>query len=418
MIVAVAAVLMSGHHQDTPRPYWDGAAKAATWIQAQLVKGSSDDVSLYSGLSGVLVFTSEMVGAQQSLPRLRQVDGLARNVIALSSKTQDSGLYTGLCGSAFALQCAGLATGKEEYRQAAIDCLDRVVAKAKTVGKGVQWNDSNDIISGSAGIGCTLVWASSALDNPTYLDTAKKVGDRLIELAQIAPGGLKWAVGQASGDTGEMPNFSHGTAGIAYFLAQLGAATGDSKYVAAAEQGAGHLIELSQENGLVYHDDSKGKDLFYLGWCHGPVGTARLFAVLQRVTHKEMYGAWIARASEAVKKSGIPETRTPGFWNNFGLCCGDAGVEKFYLDLAKSGAGPQDATFARRLADFLLSRGRPEGDGLKWVFAENRVQPDDQKAQTGLMEGAAGIGLALLWMDGYDQKRPSLAQFPDSPWHG
>ena len=37
--------------------------------------------------------------------------------------------------------------------------------------------------------------------------------------------------------------------------------------------------------------------------------------------------------------------------------------------------------------------------GLKWIQAEHRLHPDRLTAQTGLMQGAAGVGLTLLRLD-------------------
>ena len=30
---------------------------------------------------------------------------------------------------------------------------------------------------------------------------------------------------------------------------------------------------------------------------------------------------------------GVPEQRTEGYWNNEGLCCGTAGIGRFFLDM-------------------------------------------------------------------------------------
>ena len=46
--------------------------------------------------------------------------------------------------------------------------------------------------------------------------------------------------------------------------------------------------------------------------------------------------------------------------------------------------------------------------------AEHRVQPELLQAQTGLMQGAAGIGLWLLHLDGHSQDREPLVVLPDA----
>jgi lantibiotic modifying enzyme len=396
------------------RIYFEAAQKAAIWIRAETGRMKADqtsDSSLYSGRAGALVFFCELAHADLKVDTLRQVDAQAKALAQAAAKVEDPGLYTGLCGIAFALDCASQATGKEEYKTSAKGCLDRVVTAMKSNG---EWNDTTDIVSGSAGIGCTLLRAANAWNRPGLLETAKKVGDRLIELARPQSKGLSWSMDPKF--TRKMPNFSHGTAGVAYFLAQLGRATKEAKYMEAAKQGAAYLVSVSGQDGLIYHDEQDGKGLFYLGWCHGPVGTARLFAVLHVATKETSYAEWIDRAAATLLASGLPVKRTPGYWNNYGYCCGAAGMARFFLDLYRLDEKPEQIAFARQEADVLISRAESAEGGFKWTFAENRVNPQDVKAQTGLMQGAAGIGLALLWLDGFDQKRDALVRMPDAPW--
>jgi hypothetical protein len=50
------------------------------------------------------------------------------------------------------------------------------------------------------------------------------------------------------------------------------------------------------------------------------------------------------------------------------------------------------------------------------VQAENRAQPENLVAQTGFMQGAAGVGMFFLNLDAYTRKSPWPSQWPDSPW--
>jgi lantibiotic modifying enzyme len=216
-----------------------------------------------------------------------------------------------------------------------------------------------------------------------------------------------------------MPNFSHGTAGIAYFLASLYGETRQQRFLDAAVAGARYLQSVATTEGdtcLVFHNEPDGKDLYYLGWCHGPVGTSRLFYQLNRVTGDRSWLDWTMKGARALRASGIPEKRTPGFWNNVGQCCGSAGVSDFFLALYGLTKDPGDLAFARRLVDDVLSRATREGQGLKWIQAEHRVRPELLVAQTGYMQGAAGIGAALLHLDAATRGRPTSVRLPDSPF--
>jgi lantibiotic modifying enzyme len=125
---------------------------------------------------------------------------------------------------------------------------------------------------------------------------------------------------------------------------------------------------------------------------------------------------WVRKSANGILVSGIPEQRTPGFWNNVSQCCGSAGVAQFMLDLYGVSADPKYLAFARKMTTDLLARATRDTLGTRWVQAENRVQPDLLVAQTGYMQGASGIGMWLLRMDGLERKRPPFVHFPDSPW--
>ena len=73
--------------------------------------------------------------------------------------------------------------------------------------------------------------------------------------------------------------------------------------------------------------------------------------------------------------------------------------------------------FARRVTANLLGRApATPGGGLKWVHAEHRVRPEYTYAQTGYMQGAAGIGMLLLQMDAAERGRRWTFRLPDSPF--
>jgi lantibiotic modifying enzyme len=288
--------------------------------------------------------------------------------------------------------------------------------RAQPVGKGVQWSNTTDVISGGAGIGLFLLYADQTLHAPNAQALAIRAGDRLIDLGEPAKGGARWMMSPAIPRI--MPNFSHGTAGVAYFLATLFKTTHEARFLEAAYAGARYLRAIANTDGdvcLVPHDsDTPG--LFYLGWCHGPAGTARLFYQLHTITNDEMWMTWVKMSAAGVMKSGVPEQRTPGFWNNVSQCCGNAGVAQFFLDLYTVTKDRRYLDFSTRMTADLLARATRDGAGTRWVQAENRTEPGNLVAQTGYMQGAAGIGTWLLHLDAALQGRAAFVHFPDSPW--
>ena len=113
---------------------------------------------------------------------------------------------------------------------------------------------------------------------------------------------------------------------------------------------------------------------------------------------------------------GAPERRSDGYWNNISQCCGSAGVGEFFLALHSVSPDRAHLAVAQRAAQDVLGRATEEGDGLKWIQAEHRVRPDLLVAQTGLMQGAAGVGLFLLRLDAAENGRPPFVRMPDTPF--
>lgn len=195
--------------------------------------------------------------------------------------------------------------------------------------------------------------------------------------------------------------------------------THDRRFLAAALAGGRHLKAISHlEDGAcrVPHHFPGGEKLFYLSWCHGPAGTGRLFYRLYQATGDRRWLDWLDRSVAGILASGIPEQRTEGFWQNVSRCCGDAGVGDFLLALDRRRGEARHRPFVERLARDVLTRATPAGGGLKWVQAEHRVRPDFLAAQTGLMQGAAGLGLFFLRVDAFDRGQSPGIELPDSPF--
>ena len=88
----------------------------------------------------------------------------------------------------------------------------------------------------------------------------------------------------------------------------------------------------------------------------------------------------------------------------------------FFLDLHRATGDVAYLEFARRVTDHLLNGATRTPEGLKWIQAEHRVRPEFLVAQTGYMQGAAGIGMLLLQMDAVERGEMPAIVFPDSPF--
>jgi lantibiotic modifying enzyme len=443
MMRVLSAILLltisAGSLTAADRSYLKAAEQAAGWIRTTAVKteqgiaypadptdGKSIVTNLYSGMPGIALFFLEAYHATREAAYLKDARSAADYLIAHLDDEKEPGLYVGIAGIGFALLETYKATGDEKYKQATLRVIRRLKESARSIDimpqnrrliRGADWNDTTDIIAGSAGTGLFLLYAAKELKDSALRNLAARAGTQLIALGKAEAGGLKWAMNKDFPRL--MPNFSHGTAGVAYFLATLYGETRERKYLEAALSGARYLRAVAKTDGdscQIFHNEPNGKELYYLGWCHGPAGTARLFYRLAQVTGDKNWLVWVKRSARAILQSGIPEKQTPGFWNNVSQCCGSAGVGEFFLSLYQVTGDKSYLNFTRRVTDNLLARATAENRGLKWIQAEHRAKPELLLAQTGYMQGASGIGIFLLRLDAAMRGRKPAIRFPDTPF--
>lgn len=266
----------------------------------------------------------------------------------------------------------------------------------------------NDATLGTAGVLLGALWARRCgITDGEML--AARAADLLLAEAEDVPTGLMWAFvpRRFGGTTGvEMPNFSHGLAGIATALALAGTELDRPVWTDAARRGAEHLISLADTSSgglrVPQHvpDVDRGGDRFAHGWCHGGTGTSLLFLALDRAGVESVGGVapldWHRRCFHAVRTSGLPARRYPGFWDNDGRCCGTAGVGDAFLDSWQRAGDADDLEFAVRLADILLERAVIDGPHARWQFIEHRAAEPLLPPGVGWMQGAAGIAAYLF----------------------
>jgi lantibiotic modifying enzyme len=402
----------------------------ARWIRASAVQteegttwpavpGDIETINntLYSGTPGVILFFLEAFHASGDKDFLKDAQLGADYMLTTLEREKEAGLYVGLSGIGYCLEEMHKATKEDKYRQGVVRCLDLLREWADETETGIQWGETTDIISGNAGTGLFLLYLAEEWEDESVLAMAKKVGDRLIDAGIRVEVGTKWAMNPQFPRL--MPNFSHGTAGIAYFLASLFRNTGEQKYLDEALAGAAYLksvAKLDDDGCLIFHHEPEGEDLFYLGWCHGPVGTARLFYRLFQITEEQEWMEWVEKGAQSILDSGIPDQEVPGFWNNVGVCCGSAGVADFFMSLFQVAQKQEYLDFAKMLTVQMLNEAKQDENGMWWVHAEHRSRPDFLQAQTNLMQGAAGIGLWLLRLEEFEKGRTLRLVLPDNPF--
>lgn len=382
-------------------------------------------LDLYSGVPGIVLFYLE---AHHATGRAEYLEEAKNGANLLLSRLPDqlsgmdvqgiTGLFSGISGVGFVLRETYKVSKDEKYNEGFQRSLKLLLGTADTRGEITHWGYVTDVIAGNAGIGLFLLYAYRETKNFTYLELAANTCNWLITNAQrVNTEQWKWRMWPGADKT--MPNFAHGTAGVAYFAAEVFAILEEGRYLRTAMNGARYLQTLKNAEGLIpYQEEGEGKQIFEYGYCQGPVGTARLYYVLFN-SYKKERKTWQKAWDEAITtllKSPIPQQRTPGFWNNVSQCSGNAGIADFFLTLYRMEGKKKYKDYAWLHTQDLLKRATSDAQGLRWVQAENRSEPEELVAQSGYMQGAAGVGILFChWLE-LEQGKKQLIRLPDEPY--
>jgi lantibiotic modifying enzyme len=291
---------------------------------------------------------------------------------------------------------------------------------------GARWMAASldDVAAGWAGCGLFTGIAGWAVALDLIAEMSDHDGDWLLGAAETAPDGIRWGLGDGAYATGRYnpriryPNFAHGTAGIAFFLARLAQQTGERRFLDASLAGTGWVLttlRTDDDTCAAFHHEPDATGLFTLGWCHGPPGLGWLFRQLELSTGDRTWRTWLRRAARTDTASGIPARKEPGFWDNVARCCGSAGVAEFYLDLHRLEGDPADLEFARLMVDDLLGRAITDVAGTRWSNYEFRAAEPDLPPETGYLQGAPGIGSTLLRLHRHLSGDPWTVRWPHAP---
>ena len=138
--------------------------------------------------------------------------------------------------------------------------------------------------------------------------------------------------------------------------------------------------------------------------------------MLHRITGERQWSTWKEEFELGLLSTGAPEERSEGYWNNVSQCCCDAGVGDYALSQFHCTGNERYLELADRVAREVLRRAVDDGTHCKWPQAEHRTSPEYVQAQTGYMQGAAGVASFLLHLATTLDGSPTKIQFPDSPY--
>ena len=382
------------------------------WIPTEptATEPAYDRDGVHSGIGGLAYVLEEVRLARPwTTEEQALAEAVADRLRSQIPDTTDCSLFDGLAGASGTL----LALGTDGANEA----MERLASLAVDDG----WPQSmlgpprylpgtriHDATLGTAGVLLAALWARRR-GVPAAAPVVDHAVAVLLAEAENLPTGAAWRWVPERFDTEpgarQMPNWSHGQAGIAGTLAVAGAELERPDLVAAAVSGAEHLVTLADTTGRgfvapITVPAKPGEEPVTFTWCHGPTGTSLLFAALDHAGVADVAGeapsAWRRRCLHSVRTSGIPERLRPGFWDNDGRCCGTAAVAEVFLDSWQQTGEPDDLAFALHLEDTLVDRGGVDGRHAYWRFLEHRAPEPLLPPGVGWMQGAAGIAATLF----------------------
>ncbi|HYG65764.1 MAG TPA: lanthionine synthetase C family protein [Thermoanaerobaculia bacterium] len=371
--------------------------------RATLASGSAGKALLYA----YLAFDQEARGTDglrlDGDPGEIALDLLDRSSEAVAEVPMTDSLYSGFPGIAWVNDhLAGRLFAAGDDAEAANAEVDEALL---SVLERDPWPGEYDLINGLVGLG---IYALEGLPRPTAARCLERVVERLSGLAERSAEGATWFSPVQSIPVYQREDYpeglynlgaSHGVAGIVGVLGAAcgaGVATGSARplldetvrWLLAHRQGPESLCSFSH---FFYPGMEPG--LSRLAWCYGDLGVAATLLVAARGTGE---AAW-ERTALDIAAHAAERPDDLGRVMDAGLCHGAAGVAHLFNRMARMTGDERLVRAARHWYGRALEFHQPgEGVGGFRSWSSGADGQQDWREDPGFLEGAAGIGLALL----------------------
>jgi lantibiotic biosynthesis protein len=367
-----------------------------------------EDVSLAGGRAGLAIFYSYLAQAGLADNAQEKASAFLDEAIdAVAAMPMEPSLYGGFTGIAWSMAHLRGLFDMEDDATKAIDGALRDYLSHKP------WHRDYDLISGLVGFG---VYALEQLPSPLASECLNHVVNRLAEIAQHTPNGIAWFTASALLPDLQRkicPNgyfnlgLAHGVPGVIAFLGRVCALRdkGARSVSAAIRRKARALLDgavawlLAQKlvNKSSVFPVWIGRGITptptRVAWCYGDLGIAAALFLAARCVNESSWeeeALALARnvAGRPPEQSGVKDC---------GLCHGAAGVGHLFNRLFQETGETSFKDAARFWFQRTLEMRRP-GEGIAG-FPMFRRDPDGAErwiAKPGILEGEAGVALALL----------------------
>lgn len=372
-----------------------GGQDEVAWIGLDMVKEPFWELNvagsgLYGGLSGIglfLAYLADVSGEERFLTLARRVTTtIVRGLKAPADPTKiPIGAFGGTGGIIYFLSHCSVLWNDQEL-------LAKAEELALSLAAAIPEDKSYDLIGGAAGLIPVLLNLNHLRPSDRMLELAVRCGEHLVRNAVTCSSGVGWIT---MADSQPLTGFAHGAAGIAWALARLATASGQSRFRETA------MAALNYERSLFSHEHNNWPDLrdfvikakgeSYAGaWCHGAPGIG-----LGRIAMLDDYEDPVIHEEVSVALQAAYSRRFSG---SHCLCHGGLGNFETVLEAEKKLLEPWLKDALRQYPAEILASFREHG----W-----RCGVPLGVDTPGLMVGTAGIGYELLRV-AYPERIPSV----------
>jgi class I lanthipeptide synthase len=375
-------------------------AEGETAWRASLAAGDAGRALFYAYLAFHLARTGEELAGGID-PAETAVALLDSATDAVAAAPMSESLFSGFPGVAWVTDhLAG-----RLFETAGEDPNQEVDAALLALLSNPGWPREYDLINGLAGLG---VYALEGLPRPTAGACLERIVERLAERADRTGEGIAWFSPPESLPPFQLAEYprglynlgaSHGAAGV---VAVLSAACRAGIAAVAARRLLARAMEWllarreKPERGFLFphffHPDVASRPS-RLAWCYGDPGSAAALLVAARAAgepawEREAIAVALHAAARPVAGSGVRDAC---------LCHGAAGVAHLFNRLYRATGEETLAAAARAWFEQALEHRLPgSGVGGFRSWASDLSGISGWRDDPGFLEGAAGVGLALL----------------------
>jgi lantibiotic modifying enzyme len=367
---------------------------AETGRHASLAGGQSGQALFYTYLA---LQTSDESAAERAAELIEQAADI------LAETPLPPNLYTGFAGIAWTMEHLRGRLFEEDGEEE--DPAEEIDEALLIPLRRSPWTGEYDLISGLVGLG---VYALERLPRPTASTLLGMVVDRLGETAEISAEGAAWFTRPENLPEWQRELYPRGNynLGVAHGLPAVVAVLAGA--AAAGIERARPLLDDSARWLLARRQDPSVGSCFgtsyapweapapsRLAWCYGDPGIAASLLAAARAAREP---AWEREALE-IALDAIARPEEGSGIRDAGLCHGAAGLGHLFNRMYQTTGEERLARAARFWFERALSYRQP-GEGVagfrSWGTVGTNLNDFGWRSEPGFLEGAAGIGLALL----------------------